>query len=159
MEVLFVCHGNTCRSPTAATVTRDLLARRGVEAILVSSAGTQPRHEGDPPNKLAVAEGQRRGYTIEGRARRLTPALLANADLVIAMEQENLEAIDAILRGADPEDHPERRLFLDFVTDRAPSSPIPDPWGKGVDAYCAMVDAVEEAARALVGHLAPTDEN
>lgn len=152
-RVLFICHGNTCRSPTAAAVTRDLLAERGLNHVEVTSAGLAPRAEGDPPNELAVAEGRQRGHQITGSARRISVADLGAADLVVAMDHDNLAGLDGLAAGPEPD----RRLFLDFDPSSEPGSAIPDPWGHDSDAYAAMFDAVERAAAGLVDHLLSLD--
>ncbi|MCP3857655.1 MAG: low molecular weight phosphotyrosine protein phosphatase [Actinomycetia bacterium] len=155
MRILFVCHGNTCRSPTAAAVTTHLLAHAGLAGIEVASAGLAPRAGGDPPNELAVAVGEQRGYSIDSAAQLLTPDELAQADLVIAMDHENAAGLEALAGGPQPQ----HRLFLDFDPASEPGTPIPDPWGHGPEAYATMFDAVERAATALVEHLASLDRN
>ncbi|MCP5027618.1 MAG: low molecular weight phosphotyrosine protein phosphatase [Actinomycetia bacterium] len=155
MLVLFVCHGNTCRSPAAAAVTVTRLAERGLDHIEVRSAGLSPRSQGDPPNELAVAEGKRRGYSITGSARQLTTADLDAAELAIAMDHDNLARLDELAGGP----RHQLRLFLDFDPHSEPGSPIPDPWGHGPEAYAAMFDSVERAAAGLVDHLGALDPN
>ncbi len=90
MRVLFVCLGNICRSPTAEAVFRAKVIERGLMGeIEVDSAGTGGWHAGNAPDRRAVAEGERRGVSMSGRARQVSASDLRDFDLVIAMDESN----------------------------------------------------------------------
>lgn len=85
--MLFVCTGNQCRSPMAEAMLRRLA--EGGCPLEVGSAGTVG--DGTPPPEHAVAVMAERGLDIDGRpSRRLTPAVLEGADLIIAMSRQHL---------------------------------------------------------------------
>lgn len=151
-RVLFVCLGNICRSPTAAAVFRDLLAREAPElGIEVDSAGTHDYHGGSPPDPRAIAAAARRGIDMRMlRARAVRPDDFARFDLLLAMDEQNLRR----LREMAPESSLRERvrLLLEF----APASnrrEVPDPYYGGPAGFEDVLDLVEEAGRGLLAAL------
>lgn len=144
VAILFVCSGNTCRSPMAAGVMRTLVRRAGLEAaVVIDSAGTAVRAAGQPASPLARAAALRRGHDLAGhRARPLGAADLARVDHPLAMAAEHL----AVLRALAPPGlagRPRRLLEQD----------IADPWG-GADAdYDRALDLIEAGCAALLKSL------
>ncbi|MBN1863549.1 MAG: hypothetical protein JW808_01475, partial [Victivallales bacterium] len=85
MHVLFVCSGNTCRSPMAEGYLRHLLEKGGRGDITVSSAGTSTA-DGMPPSRHSVEALKEHGIDISGhRSTGLTVELLKRSDMVVAM--------------------------------------------------------------------------
>ncbi|HEX6131359.1 MAG TPA: low molecular weight phosphatase family protein [Actinomycetota bacterium] len=95
-SILLVCTGNVCRSPMAEGFVRAALERRlGDDAPAVSSAGTAG-WEGSGATPEAVRAARERGVAIDRHvARRLQPAYVRDADLVVAMAGEHRDAIAA----------------------------------------------------------------
>ncbi len=152
-RVLFVCMGNICRSPTAEGVMRSLVREAGLEhEIEIDSAGTGDWHAGDPPDRRATEAAQRRGITLEGAARQVTPADFEDFDLVIALDRENLRNLRAIAPdGADDKIH----LLREFDPDSAgaPDLDVPDPYYGGPRGFETVLDQVEAACRGLLDEL------
>src|SRR6185503_356929 len=99
LRVLFVCTGNTCRSPMAAGALRAALGPEAVR-VEVASAGTAAWDD-QPATPESVAVAAVDGVDIrEHRSRRLTPEILRGADLVIAMERAHARTVQSL--GADP---------------------------------------------------------
>jgi protein-tyrosine phosphatase len=96
-SILVVCTGNVCRSPIAEGMVRAALARRvGDDAPEVRSAGTIG-WEGSGAMPESIGAAAERGIDIRSHvARRLTPALLEGADLILAMAQEHREELERI---------------------------------------------------------------
>ena len=84
--VLFICTGNTCRSPLAEGIARDLLARGAVdgleEGIFVASAGVLAA-DGVPISIESAEALERRGIPAEGTSKRLTSEMIDRADLCL----------------------------------------------------------------------------
>lgn len=126
-RILFVCHGNICRSPMAEFVMKDLVRKAGLEqAIYVESAATSTEEIGNevyPPAKRKLAE---HGISCKGKtARQMTRRDYDRFDLIVGMDAWNIRNIHRIC-GSDPED--KVRLLMDF-TDRP--GEVADPWYTG----------------------------
>ena len=123
-KILFICHGNICRSPMAEYWMRDMLQKAGrSDEIEIASAATSREEIGNPvypPAKRKLAE---HGIACDGHAaRQLTNRDYDKYDLLIGMDQENLRDMHRICGG----DYAGKmRLLLDY-TDHPRS--VDDPW-------------------------------
>lgn len=150
-RILFVCLGNTCRSPMAEGLFRRIAAERDlIDSVLIDSAGTGRWHVGEPPNGHAIAAMRQRGIDISDcRARQIADEDFTTFDLIIAMDQ----AIDRLLRHRAPHGTEDRiRMLLDFAPE-APAREIADPYHRGTDAYATTLDLLDRGARGLIAHL------
>ena len=120
--ILFVCTGNTCRSPMAECMLTALIRERGLEQeCRAFSAGTFAA-DGDPASIGALRAMQQRGLSLENHhSRAVTRALLDSADLIIGMSESHIMQ----LRRMHPDCQTPMRAFDD--------PPISDPYG-GSDA-------------------------
>lgn len=147
MRVLLVCAGNTCRSPMAEAALRQALAGAGLSGrVHVESAGVSA-HEGDPIHPNAQATLTAHGILFGGRARRLTRAMLAGADLVLAMDRANRESIEALASGALSAPI---RLWMDF-TAGLDQADVPDPYG--TDRYEETFSLIQAGVPGLLAHI------
>ena len=124
IKILFVCHGNICRSPMAEFVMRDMIARAGLShAISVASAATSSEELGNPVYPPVRSLLRTHGIDCSGKtARQMTAADYDNYDLLICMDGANLRNMQRIC-GGDPDN--KMHLLLDY-TDRPGS--VADPW-------------------------------
>ena len=104
VNVLFVCLGNICRSPTAEGVFRALIEREGLAGkVGVDSAGTGAWHIGNPPDRRAQAAARGRGVDISAqRARQVELADFDAFDYVIAMDRSNHADLTSLAPPAAP---------------------------------------------------------
>lgn len=148
IEVLFVCTGNICRSPTAEGVFRHLVARAGLgERVGADSAGIIGYHAGEPPDERARAAAAKRGYDLDGQsARQIHRRDFDAFDYVIALDRGHHRQLLALR----PEDAPARlRLLLEY----APALGIldvPDPYYGGAAEFERAMDMIEAAAAGLL---------
>lgn len=151
MRILFVCLGNICRSPTAEVVFRALAQREAPDLVLeIDSAGTAGYHVGDLPDQRTRQAAARRGYDMSAlRARVVEPRDFEYFDLILAMDQENLRALE---RRAPVDSRDRLRLFLEFAPE-AGISEVPDPYYGGPNGFEDVLDLIEAASRGLVEHL------
>ena len=127
VKILFVCHGNICRSPMAEFIMKDLVKREGLEdRFYIASAATSTEEIGNPVYPQARRKLAEHGISCAGKtARQLTKADYARYDLLVGMDQANLRNMNRIC-GGDPEW--KIKLLLDF-TDRP--GDVADPWYTG----------------------------
>ena len=126
-RILFVCHGNICRSPMAEFVMKDLVEKAGVgQQFLIESAATSTEEIGNsvyPPARRKLAE---HGISCQGKtARQMTRLDYGRYDLLIGMDSWNIRNMRAI-SGGDPEG--KIRMLMDY-TNRP--GDVADPWYTG----------------------------
>ena len=126
-KILFVCHGNICRSPMSEFMFKDMVSKLGIEdKFYIESAAVSSEEIGNPVYPPAKRRLAKEGISCEGkRARKMTRADYDSYDYLIAMEQYNLDRLFRIT-GGDPEG--KVHLLLDF-TER--KGDIADPWYTG----------------------------
>lgn len=136
IKILFICHGNICRSPMAEFVMRDLAKKAGAE-VEAASAATSREEIGNPVYPPARAKLAEHGISCAGHAaRQLVRGDYEKYDHLIGMDAANVRNILRIC-GGDPDGKVHR--LLDF-TDRP--GDVADPWYTGdFDATWRDVDA------------------
>lgn len=146
-RILFICHGNICRSPMAEYILNDMVEKAGMSGNFeISSAATSTEEIGNPVYPPARRKLAEHGISCEGHAaRQLTNADYDSYDLLIGMEQANLRHMYRICGG----DYAEKMHLLMEYTDRP--GDVADPW------YTRVFDAtwrdVEEGCRGLLEQL------
>ena len=126
-RILFVCHGNICRSPMAEFVMKDLVKKAGLnDDYDIESVATSTEEIGNevyPPARRKLAE---HGIGCKGKtARQMTRADYQRFDLIVGMDQWNMRNMLRIC-GSDPEG--KIKLLMDF-TERP--GEVADPWYTG----------------------------
>lgn len=151
VAVCFVCLGNICRSPTAEGVFRHLVRRAGLErAIVIDSAGTAAYHAGEPPDARAIAAAKRRGIELTGRARRFEDEDFDHFDYVLAMDLDNLRALE---RRAPKHSTCRVSLLRAFDPSAGPEAPVPDPYYGGDEGFDHVLDLCLTACEGLLAHI------
>jgi protein-tyrosine phosphatase len=146
-----VCLGNICRSPTAEGVLRHLLAQQTPPLdIEVDSAGTGDYHIGAPPDTRSQRAAARRGIDLSAlRARQVVPADFARFDLILAMDRQNLRALEAL---RPPGSKAVTALFLEYAGLASPLE-VPDPYMGSAADFERVLDLVTTASRGLIARL------
>ena len=147
MTVLFVCTGNTCRSPLAEVLARKLAAERGLTNVTFASAGTGAL-DGAPANDASILVGIERGVDLSRhRARSLTPQLIAEGTLILALSSSHIAAIQRIVPNANVQ------LLDEYASNGERHRSIPDPFGGDLEEYRATADALESILPGVIDRL------
>ncbi len=127
IRILFICHGNICRSPMAEFVMKDLVKKAGLEAeFYIESAATSTEEVGNPVYPPARRKLAEHGIGCAGKtSRQLARGDYSQYDLLIGMDSANLRNMRRIC-GGDPEG--KLHLLMEY-TDRP--GDVADPWYTG----------------------------
>lgn len=148
IKILFICHGNICRSPMAEFLLQDIVRKRGLAAAFeIASAATSREELGNPVhygtrNKLAQL-----GISVAGKtARQVTARDYIYFDLLLAMDGNNVRNLRRLL-GEDTEN--KIHLLLDYTERKGQS--IADPWYTGD--FDITYDDIMEGLEGLLKYL------
>ncbi len=126
-KILFICHGNICRSPMAEFVMKQLVKDEGLEGRFeIASAATSPEEIGNPVYPPARSKLAEHGICCEGKtARQITRQDYTHFDYIIAMDRNNLRNLKWML-GEDTEH--KISLLMDYT---GRPGDVADPWYTG----------------------------
>ncbi len=151
IKILFICHGNICRSPMAEFVMKDLVKKAGLEdKFYISSAATSSeeiwRGVGNPVYPPARAEMEKHGIFCDGkRAVQMTREDYDKYDLLIGMDSNNIRNMKRII-GADPEGKIHK--MTEYIGE---SYDVADPWYSGD--FKATWNDVSKSCKGLLEYL------
>jgi len=142
MHILFICTGNTCRSPMAEGYFRSLVENEGLSDVQVSSAGTYAS-DGEPPSSYSVQALKEYGLDIsEQRSSRLTRALIEDADMIIAMSASHRMFVSQI----DATAMVKTELLGEYSNN---GGDVADPFGGNLDLYSFCFSTMKPALDCL----------
>ena len=151
IKILFVCHGNICRSPMAEFVMKDMVKKRGLEAVYeIASSATSREEIGNPVYPPARRKLMEHGIGCAGhRARQMTRADYEYYDRIVCMDRANVRNAGRIA-GGDPDG--KIGLLLDYTPRRGQE--VADPWYTGD--FDAAWDDIAEGCAGLLARTQPS---
>lgn len=127
IKMLFLCHGNICRSPMAEFMMKDMVHKAGLTAdFYIESAAISREEIGNDTHRGTKAKLRELGIPFTSRqARQVTPDDYDDFDYLIVMDQENIRGLRRIIK-----DDPDKKIYklLDFAGE---DRDIADPWYTG----------------------------
>ena len=146
MRILFVCHGNICRSPMAEFILKAMVREKGLDGYYVESAAVSTEEIGNPIYPPARRCLSQHGVPFDNgkRARQVTRADYGRFDRIVCMDTYNLRWIRRII----PED-PEGKIRL-MMSFTGVTRDVADPWYTG-DFETTFRDIVEGCEAMLAG--------
>ncbi|MEZ8195302.1 low molecular weight protein-tyrosine-phosphatase [Vibrio cortegadensis] len=138
-NILVVCVGNICRSPTGERMLQSLLANKKVASAGI--AAEKSRLIGKPADAMAIQVAAEHGVDVENhQSQQLTSQLCAQYDLILVMEKGHMEALTSIA----PEARGKTMLFGQWIGQQD----IPDPYRQSKEAFEHAFKLIDEAAHA-----------
>ena len=151
-QILFVCLGNICRSPSAEAVFNAFILKNGLEGELrCDSAGTAAYHSGDQADSRMKQYALKRGYRLTSISRPVDPERdFDRFDYIIGMDRQNIRDLKDMARN----EYDRKKIFLmtDFCAAPAYDS-VPDPYYGRAGGFELVLDILEDACEGLIRKL------
>lgn len=148
-NILFVCLGNICRSPSAEAVFTGIVKKAGLEnKYLIDSAGTGAWHVGKPADKRMKKHAIQRGYDLTSIGRQFdADSDFDRFDMIIGMDDENIAALKELAR--NEKDLKKIHKMTDFSREWRYTE-VPDPYYGGEEGFELVLDLLEDACVGLL---------
>lgn len=151
-QILFVCLGNICRSPSAEAVFNALIEKNGLEnEFQCDSAGTAAYHVGEPADYRMRQFARKRGFDLTSISRPVDSARdFDRFDYIIGMDRQNVRDLKAMARNETER----KKIFLmtDFCLNKSYDS-VPDPYFGDSAGFELVLDILEDACNGLLQKL------
>lgn len=143
INVLFVCLGNICRSPSGEAVLKHFVKNAGLEdQFLIDSAGTSAYHAGEMADARMRKHAAKRNIELTSRSRQFCSSDFEKFDYILAMDYENYQNILRL----DRDGRYENKIYMmnDFSALHK-GTDVPDPYYGGSDGFERVLDMLEES--------------
>jgi len=147
-NILFVCMGNICRSPSAeGFFARAVASSPYKDLISIDSAGTHSYHIGHAPDSRAVETASGFGVDLDDlRARKVQVSDFNEFDIIIAMDRSNFEDLRAIQPAGSKA---ELKMMMEYHPQGQPAE-VPDPYYGGMSGFTYMCELLQAATEGLL---------
>ncbi|MEB3282910.1 MAG: low molecular weight protein-tyrosine-phosphatase [Lyngbya sp.] len=150
-QLLFVCLGNICRSPSAENIMNHLIDQAHLGGrISCDSAGTSSYHIGSPPDARMTKAASLRGIVLKGEARQFHVVDFEKFDLILAMDYDNYESILDLDRTGQYQH--KVKLMCEFCRYHQVKQ-VPDPYYGGPEGFNRVIDILLDACEGLLEYV------
>ncbi len=150
-NVLFVCLGNICRSPTAEGIFQKQIESLGFSSSFrVDSAGTSAHHQGEMADFRMREAALEKGYELKSISRKFTQEDFDKFDYILAMDRSNEKNILTLSRSEL--DKKKVYLMTSFCS-KFKLDEVPDPYFGGEDGFYHVIDILEDAIHGLLNKI------
>lgn len=148
VNVLFVCLGNICRSPSGEAVFRKMVEDAGLSSqVTIDSAGITDYHQGHPADERMQQHAVLRGYHLTSISRPVVPEKDGpKYDYIIAMDHQNQKDLRTLL----PRKYHHKIYLMNDFSENNHGQPVPDPYFGGTEGFELVLDMLEVACRGLL---------
>ena len=152
MNILFVCLGNICRSPSAEGIFKALVKTEGLENdIEIDSAGMIGFHAGNPADARMKRHAAEQGYDLCSISRPFDARVdYDRFDMIIGMDSQNMSDLKAVAR--HQADLDKLSLMTDYLTEMS-ATHVPDPYYGGDDGFRHVIRLLEDACAGLLAEV------
>ena len=150
-NLLFVCLGNICRSPSAENIMNHLVKEANLaDKIICDSAGTSAYHIGSAPDRRMSSAAKKREIILVGKARKFRLSDFEQFDLILAMDRENYRDIIYL----DPEENYRDtvQMMCSFATQHSDQE-VPDPYYGGEAGFDYVIDLLLDSCNGLLDYI------
>ena len=158
IQVLFICTGNICRSPTAEAVFNAQATAQGWESVLqAASAGTTDYHQGEPADRRSIAAAKQRGYDMDNhRARQIHARDFTRFDYIVALDHTHLQHLKSRQTQLESESAQIVKLMDYAPAKKRPKdqkTDVPDPYYSQLAEFDRVLDLIETGCAGLISHI------
>ncbi len=151
IKILFVCHGNICRSPSAEAIMKHFVREAGLEDnIYCDSAGIIGYHAGEPADARMIKHARKRNYDLTSISRPVVKRDFSDFDYFIGMDNSNMYSLQ--LKAPDHTTRNKVKLMTDYCA-TTNYDHVPDPYYGGDAGFELVLDILEDACSILLREL------
>ncbi len=149
-KILFVCHGNICRSPMAEAILK-AKARKNGKSIIVESAGFEPYHLGDSPDERAIETLAKHNISVgDKKARLFSREDFHNFDKIFFMDESNRMNLEMTSRN---DDELKNCDYLMNTVYKGKNISVPDPYYDGVEGFENVYKMLDRACDEIINNI------